>query len=248
MIEIFKEKKCIIKNDAIHYFEIDEFAFLLDQIIRRYINNNKKELSSIEKLAFITQYNPYYIDPKYCNKIDSNIFDLFDLNNIDNNFIVNFRKMNFEYIFMKNIEDYINKIISKIQNISHFEKIIKLINIKNLYKKDIFLDSSNKKYDIIIKNEIELLSDEKLNQAVKVIAKLIIINYTYEMCEKKFDFIKRRIQTLDKKIIYLIFIEIIKICINNEEKKAKKQRRMKKRKKTKKRKKRKNICIMILKK
>ena len=87
VIEVFKdkEKKFVIKNDAINYFELDEFAFLLDQIIRRYIINNK-ELENIEKLAFITQYNPYYID-RNVNKIDANIFDSFNLNNIDDNFI-----------------------------------------------------------------------------------------------------------------------------------------------------------------
>ena len=38
----------IIRKDAKTYFETDEFAFLLDQIIRKYINNNNKELENIE--------------------------------------------------------------------------------------------------------------------------------------------------------------------------------------------------------
>jgi len=62
----------IIRKD---YFERDEFAFLLDQIIRKYIDNNNKELENIEKLNFIVKYNPYYKDPKYSNKIDCNLFD-----------------------------------------------------------------------------------------------------------------------------------------------------------------------------
>ena len=48
-----KDNKFTIKKDATSYFEKDEFAFLLDQIIRKY--NNNKEVNNIEKLAFITQ-------------------------------------------------------------------------------------------------------------------------------------------------------------------------------------------------
>ena len=139
VIEIFKEKdkkEFTIKKEVINYFEIDEFAFVLDRIIKNYINIHNKELLDIEKLGFITtKYNPYYRESKYGNIVDSGIFDLFDLNNIDDEFIDNFRKMNFEKIFKFKIDDYINKIISKIKCISDFEKIIKLINIENLEQK-----------------------------------------------------------------------------------------------------------------
>ena len=83
----------------------------------------------IEKLAYITQYNPYYIDPKYSKKINFDIFDLFDLNNINNEFIENYRKMNFEIIFKEKIFEYIIKIIDKIKTIPDIDIIIKLVNI-----------------------------------------------------------------------------------------------------------------------
>ena len=48
-IENFKKKKkFIIKNDGIICFENDEFAFLIDDIIKRYIDSNKM-LTNIEK-------------------------------------------------------------------------------------------------------------------------------------------------------------------------------------------------------
>ena len=128
-------RKFVIKNDAINYFELDPFAFSLDSIIKTYIKN--KELEIIEKLAYITQYNPYYID-RNVNKIDADIFDSFDLNNVDDNFIEDFRNMNFENIFKDNINEYINKITSKIQRFSDFDTVIKLINIKNIENKNIF--------------------------------------------------------------------------------------------------------------
>jgi hypothetical protein len=86
--EIFKDKdrrKFPIKNDAISYFEYDEFAFFLDQIIKQYIKI-KKDLNSIEKLDYIVHYNPYYIK-KDIDNINTDIFNLFDLNDIDNDFI-----------------------------------------------------------------------------------------------------------------------------------------------------------------
>ena len=124
------------KDIIIDYFERDEFAIILDEMIWKYIKNNNNDLASIEKLGLICKYNPYYIEEKYKNKLDCKIFDLFDLNDADDDFIDEFRHMNFEIIFKDNINEYITKIISKIKNISNFEAAIKLINIKNIHNKD----------------------------------------------------------------------------------------------------------------
>ena len=206
-----KDNKFTIKKDATSYFEKDEFAFLLDQIIRKY--NNNKEVNNIEKLAFITQYNPYYREQRYSNKVDCEIFDSFDLNNIDNDFIEDFRGMNFEIIFKEHINEYIKKIIEKIKSIQDFIKIIKLINIESLENKNVFLDPLNKQYDSIIMNEIGLLSESKLEEAINVSAKIALINYIYETKDKK-EFIEKRIKKLDRKIFHLILIEIINLCLN----------------------------------
>ena len=212
----------IIRKDAKTYFETDEFAFLLDQIIRKYINNNNKELENIEKLAFIVKYNPYYNDPKYSNKIDCDIFDSFDLSRIDNEFIGDFKNMNFEIIFKNNIADYIKKIIEKIKDISNFEPIIQLINVNYIDDKNILLEQLKKRYDNLISNEIGALTNEKLVEAVHVVAKLAIMNYIYgpqDKKEKKLDFIIRRIKRkLDKKVISLIYIEILNLAFNKRNK------------------------------
>ena len=220
------KKKITIKNEAISYYERDEFAFRLDQKIREYINNNK-DIQNIEKLQSIKLYNPYYNEEKYYikeRKIDADIFNLFDLINIDDDFVSDFRKMNFEKIFKEKIVEYINKITSKIKTIADFELIIKLINIKNISEKNVYLDSLNKKYDMIIKPNIESLVDDQLNEAIKVVAKIALINFMYENEEKKkFNFIEKRIKKLDKEklIIPKIFIEIIKLCIEKENNKKK---------------------------
>ena len=124
VLEVFEKKdaKFTIKKEAINYYERDEFAFLLDQIIRKY--NNSQEVANIEKLAFITKFNPYYREPKYFNKVDCGIFDSFNLEKIDKYFIEDFRRMNFEYIFKDNIVDFIKKFIEKIKNIPNFDTVI----------------------------------------------------------------------------------------------------------------------------
>ena len=210
------DTKFTIKKEAINYYELDEFAFLLDQRIRIY--NNNPEVTNIEKLALITKFDPYYREPKYFNKADCGIFDFLDLDHIDNNFIQDFKHKNFEIIFKFNIYDYIKTFIEKIMNIPNFDTVIQLINIKNLgdNNKLIYIDSLNKKYDEIISNEIGLLTDEKIKEAIYVVAKIAIINYIYEEKNKKFDFINKRIKQLGK-ITPLILIEIINQCFNKED-------------------------------
>ena len=122
--------------------------------------------------------------------------------------------MKFELIFKENISKYINKIISKITNIQDFETIIDLINFDELEDKNSFLDSINKKYEKVIKNEIGRLEGEELNKAVKIVAKLVIINYIYNIDEKKkTDFANNKIKKLNKKIIPLVYIEKINQCL-----------------------------------
>ena len=219
-----KDAKFTIKKEANNYYEIDEFAFVLDQIIKNYINNKEsnKELKSIEKLAHIVKFNPYYKESKYSTKVDCGIFDYFKLKSIDNNFIEDFKGMSFEYIFKDYEADYIKKLFDKIKDIQDFDTVIKLIDIKKLKNKNIYLDSLKKGYDNIISNEIGSLTDEKKNEAIHLVAKIAIINYSYEVKEpkeKKLEFIKKRINKLEKKIIPLVLIEIINICFNKDGKK-----------------------------
>ena len=130
--------------------------------------------------------------------------------------------MNFEIIFKNNIADYIKKIIEKIKDISNFEPIIQLINVNYIDDKNILLEQLKKRYDNLISNEIGSLTNEKLVEAVHVVAKLAIKNYIYgpqDKKEKKLDFINRRIKRkLDKKVISLIYIEILNLGFNKRNK------------------------------
>ena len=216
-----KSKISLIKKEADNYY--DEFAFTLNQLIMKYINNNK-ELNDIKKLSLLTKYNPYYQEEKFVDKIDLTIFDSLELKNIDDYFIKDFKIMNFEKIFKSKIEKYINKFLSKIKSISDFCIIFKLINIKNISEKNIYLDELNKKYDDTIRNiNIELLSDEKLSELIKVITHITLINFNFSIKEKKFSFIENNVNKLDKKNISSIFCEIIKKFIKKQIKEKEKE-------------------------
>ena len=193
------------------YFEADEFGFVLDKMITNFLKNNNY-LTNEEKLDYIN----IYMDSKYPIKLSSNFLDLFDFNeiNLENEFIQRFRKMNFELILKENINEYIEKLISRIKTISNFD-IIKLINIENIKIKNIFLNSLENKYDNIFKKEIESLTGLKSNEIIKIFAELTFIIISLERKENKFQFINNKIKKLPKKLIALIFIEIIKIIKNN---------------------------------
>ena len=204
-----------IKKDIILYLIRDEFAFKLNQLIIKYIDN--KELTNIEKLNVIIKYNPYYKELTYYYNTNGNIFNYFDFNQIDNEFLEHFKNINFENIFKHYIDEYIRTLFEKIKDISNFEPIIKLFNIKYIEEKDFFLIELEQRYNDLIRYKIGILTNEKLKEAVHIVARISIINYIYG---PQLDFINRKIKNrLNKKIISLIYIEIINIIFNkvNEE-------------------------------
>ena len=101
--EKFKKKEIDdIKIDINKYYDKDEFAFALNKNIKTFIEKNKDNISNIEMLGIITQYNPYFnirdLDDKerYKNKRDTYIFDYIDFSKITNHFIQTFKILNFE--------------------------------------------------------------------------------------------------------------------------------------------------------
>ena len=148
-------------------------------------------------------------------KLNIDFLDFFDLEN-ENEFIEYFRKINFELKFKDNMNDYIKKIISRIERISDF-KILELINFKNVHDKDNLLDIIKKKYDCVMNKENDLFTKNKMNKTIKNISNLIILIFQFEKVENKFDFIHVHIKNLSKDIISLIYIQIIQTLIEKNE-------------------------------
>ena len=152
------------------------------------------------------EYNPYYKEDKYSYKRDTYIFDYITLDGNNEQFIEAFKKLEFEAIFKCNINEFLNKMISKIKNISNFGIIMELVDIKKISKIDDFIDRLKDKFEQIVERQIELLTGEQLNEAIKIISKFVNILYIHE---KNYNFLQQKISRLDKKISSLIYNELL---------------------------------------
>jgi len=203
---LFKDKKEEeIKNDINKYLEEDKFASILDQSIMIIIQKDRK-LSDSQILEYIS-YNPYYKEEKYKNKRTINLFDYIKLENINEEFITLFKSFNFEIIFDE--IEFLNKMISKINNIFKFGVIINLIDINRLSNKDEYISQLKKKYEITSKKEIDSLKGEKLQEAAAIISHFITILF---ILEKNCEFLESMIEKMNKIISCLIYNKLIIIC------------------------------------
>ena len=217
----------------------DDFSYELDKIINNFIKT-KKNLKPIEKLQLITSFNPYFKKDEYPKRVNPKIFELFDLDSIDEDFIKEFRKLEFELIFIDKLTDYIESITSKIKKIEHIGVVMKLINIKYLMLNDkdkykyvlIYLGYLKKKNGILKKDVKDLLNtlDEKNNELVvtqklklykdvKIIVDLIFFNFTYEKKILKYKFFDNINKDLPKSLMRLIYQGIISKYIGYKEEK-----------------------------
>ena len=97
------------------------------------------------------------------------------------------------------MDRYLLKLCSKINKISDFNIILKLINIDNLKEnKNIYIELLNDKYGQYVTNNILLsLGNEKLQKAINIISVLSNIFY---LNSKNCKFLSEKINKFDKKI------------------------------------------------
>ena len=207
---LYKNKKIKIKEDSVKYFEKDEYAFNLDKNIKCIIKEDET-IENIEIINLIKYYDIYYSEDKYSNKRDIEIFEKINIEKIDDEFINEFKQMNFEKIFKTNIDKYLLKLCNKIKKIQDFDNILKLVDEKNLdekHKKN-YLDLLKDRYESIIQEKKKLLfsnENEELEKIIKVLANLS--NYLF-INEHNLNFLKKNINNLETKIKNKIYIELI---------------------------------------
>ena len=206
-----------IKKDINRYSGRDEFAFILDKNIQKMLSKDE-ELSNSEKLEIVAKYNPYYKEEKYINCRNTHIFDCINLDRNTQAFIETFKKLHFETMFKDNIMDFLNKMTSKIINISNFGTILEIINVNRISKVEEFFAILKDKYEQVIERQIESLSNKELYDAIKIVAKFVDLIYIHE---KNCDFIENKINKLDRKISSLIYYELIRRCKGDKYKKMK---------------------------
>ena len=190
------ENEKIIKKDIKRYYVRDEFAFILNDNIKKFIEINNDTLLDEEKLGIVEKYNPYYntvdmadID-RYKNMRETYIFNNINFRNPTKTFKETFKMLNFEIMFKENLEEFINKIISKIEDISTFGTVLELIDVSLIEKKKKdYYDLLKDKYVLIIINQIKLLKEgNELNKAININKKYEKMKqYIYDIFLNKLD-------------------------------------------------------------
>jgi len=203
----------IIKSNINRYYERDEFAFQLNKNIKEFFEIKEGKLSNSEILGAITWFNPYFSKEspdkeKYKNYRETYIFDYINFSEISKDFELTFKKLGFEEIFEVNLRDFINKITSKIKDILTFGNIIKLLDANHLgeKKKDYFNILKNK-YDFIIKDEIQKLKEDKLDNAVTIVSEFVSKIF---LDEQDTGYLEDKISKLDDKIKKKIYYKLIR--------------------------------------
>ena len=205
-----------IKNDINRYNDRDEFAFNLNNNIKELFEIKKDKYNDEQKLGIIKKYNPYYNnenkedEDKYQNLRQTDIFNDINFKNPTIYFKESFHLLNFEAMFKENIREFINKITSKIEDIDTFGTIMEIIDTTRIEKekKEDYYNILKDKYELIIKNQIQLLKEEtELKKAVEIISDFISRIFLYE---ENTNFLEEKISKLDDKIKSLIYNELMK--------------------------------------
>ena len=76
--------------------------------------------------------------------------------------------------------EFLNKIISKIKNISNFGTVLELIDIKKIWLVYEYYGLLKDKYEYIIKRQIDSLTGKELVNDVKILAKFVDLIYIHE--------------------------------------------------------------------
>ena len=213
--DITEEDKIELKRDVNKYYIRDEFAFTLNDNIKKFLEINNNALLDQEKLGIVEKYNPYYNNKdeadieRYINNRETSIFNNINFNKPTKAFKETFKNLNFETMFKENLGEFINKIISKIEDISTFGTVMELIDIKRIEKKKKdYYDLLKEKYELIIISQIQQLKEEEeLNKAVKILSEFISRIF---LEEESNSFLDEKIGKLDDKIKSLIYNELMK--------------------------------------
>ena len=238
---LIKDPKNLILKERKTLFSIRTFTSLIHKIIKSYIEKNK--ITNMEIIDLIKNYDIYYQDDEYRKRREPQILNKIDIEKIDDEFIKRFEEMNFEKIFENYLEQYLMVFMIKIQKITDFDVILKLINIKKLGHSAIFyLKTIKNTYGIVIR-ECELTEEDNKAQ----IQSISNLTFFISMNENDLEFLEKSIEELDlidKKWKHKIYIGLINLC-NDDEKREKEEIDLKEEEILNKKKKRKEIIKFL---
>ena len=129
--KFYTNKRESILEEINIFINDGNFENEINERVKRYIENNTDKITNTEIINLIN-LNVYYHDEKYKSKRETNILEKIKLENIDEEFINDFKKVKFEKIFEGDFKKYVTVLIGKIKKIQDFDIILKLININGL--------------------------------------------------------------------------------------------------------------------
>jgi len=210
------EKICkskLIKTKAKEYRDRDELTIKLDRIIIDYIKNNN-DISNDEIVNLLTEYDPYYDinnnNKIYMNKRNPEILEKLVLKEMNNEFIEDYKKKNFEKIFEQQMPQYMLTMISKIEKLSDFLIILELFEINKITdKKNDFIGLLEQKYNLYV-NKINEIDDESLKESenrdmIQNLSKLIYFFYK----ETGLDSFTKKVKRLNQPILIVEILIIL---------------------------------------
>ena len=223
-----KEKDKEIIKSITDFYNIDEFAYLINESIKKFFYNNKGKLDNSEILGCIQKYNPFFKESEYKYKREAYFLDYlvfkYDINSDDDDviqahkkFIETFQKLEYEDIFKDNMIKFIEEIGNKINDISSFGTVLELIRIDKIKEKVAeFIEKLKYKYELVFKPEFEKLKENRLKKPIEIIAKFEKLIFDHE---DNTDFLEKNISKL--KSCFLIYNRLMIICKGDKYKKMK---------------------------
>jgi len=183
----------------------DIFAQILDRLITKMINNEGEEkLLNKEKIDFLLNKNPYYMDENWKDKRNPDIFKEIDI--FEEDIQKEMIKINNLFI-QNNYEKFINIIFEKVDNFMKFKKLFILVDndkeCNSIFKK------MNEKFEELL-NKIKLSNQEDIIQITD-----IILSYIKLIIEKKhINEVKTLLENIskkeDKNFEEIIFLNLFK--------------------------------------
>lgn len=132
------EKKSKIREEAQRFFDYEKYGTLLDNYIKEFIEK-EKNITNLHIIDLIIKYDIFYTVDKIINKRDEKIFDKINFETVDEEFLKDFKKQNFELKFKNNIGAYLEIFFSKVKHLKDLVILLKLININNLSDKNLHI-------------------------------------------------------------------------------------------------------------
>ena len=198
------------------YHNKDPFATQLNKMIKNYIKDNEK-ITNEKIIEYIKNYDIFYSDEKYKSRRTPEIFDKLDFEKIDDNFINDFKDMEFENKFKSAQNSYYIELLNKIEKIEDFNYILRLINYNLIDDKRKYLLKLKAQYKKIIGRNITIKDNDKAIEA------LIKITDFFYRNENNCQFLEENIvkSKLDNELKNIIYLKLIELCNDKQHVKMK---------------------------